>query len=207
MRTQLSAGPISVARGIDIDAISHSGAHDAAVFSHGAAIRAWLSRWDLTEWQGRPLPNSRHRQCAREIRVLPHLWDSNLSLELAKQRTMSKATRFSFDGGAATYCGTAILGVLITTFTLGICYPFAVVLTERWRCKHTYIDGQQLVFVGTATGLFGRWILWLFLSIITFGIFLFWAIPKIQYWKTVNTEFAAPSTPITAWAPNVLQTS
>ncbi len=120
---------------------------------------------------------------------------------------MSKATRFSFDGGAATYFGTAILGVLITVFTLGICYPFALVLTERWKCKHTFIDGHQLVFTGTATGLWGRWLLWLLLSILTAGIFLFWVAPRIQRWKTVNTEFAVPSAPITVWAPNVLQAS
>lgn len=122
------------------------------------------------------------------------------------QIVMPKATRFSFDGSASSYVGAAILGILITTLTLGICYPFAVVLKERWRCKHTFIDGQQLVFTGNATGLLGRWLLWLFLSIITLGIFLFWVAPRMQAWKTVNTEFATPSAPITAWAPNILQT-
>lgn len=120
---------------------------------------------------------------------------------------MVHATRFTFDGGAATYVGTAILGFLITSLTLGICYPFAVVLMERWRCKHTFIDGQQLVFNGSAVGLFGRWILWLLLSIITLGIYLFWVAPKLQHWKTVNTGFAAPTGPITAWASNTLHVS
>lgn len=118
---------------------------------------------------------------------------------------MSQSTRFAFDGGAATYFGTAILGALITTLTAGICYPFALVLMERWRCKHTYIDGHQLQFNGLAIGLFGRWILWLFLTIVTLGIYLFWVVPKIQKWKTVNTDFAMPSAAITSWAPNILQ--
>ena len=64
--------------------------------------------------------------------------------------------RFQFEGGAATYVGTAILGFLITLCTLGICYPFALVLKERWRAKHSYIDGQRLVFTGSAVGLFGN---------------------------------------------------
>lgn len=119
---------------------------------------------------------------------------------------MPQATRFAFDGGASTYVGTAILGFLITTITLGICYPFALVLMERWRCKHTYIDGQQLVFTGSAVGLFGRWILWLLLTVITLGIYLFWVAPRLQRWKTVNTGFASPTAPISAWASNVLQT-
>ena len=125
----------------------------------------------------------------------------------AVYRIMAYSTRFAFDGGAATYFGTAILGTLITTLTLGICYPFALVLKERWRGKHTYIDGQQLQFNGRGVGLFGRWVLWLFLTIITLGIYLFWVAPRIQKWKTVNTGFAAPTAPITAWAPNILQTN
>lgn len=114
---------------------------------------------------------------------------------------MAKLTRFTFNGGAATYVGTAILGFFITLLTLGICYPFALVLKERWRAKHTYIDGHQLVFTGSAVGLFGHWIKWLLLSIITIGIYLFWVGPRIQAWVTVNTEFAAPTAPITSWAP------
>ncbi|MFT2816792.1 DUF898 family protein [Leifsonia sp. A12D58] len=118
---------------------------------------------------------------------------------------MAKQSRFTFDGGAGTYLGTAILGALITMVTLGICYPFALVLTERWRAKHTFIDGQQLVFTGSATGLFGHWIKWFLLSVITIGIYLFWVGPKLQQWKTVNTEFAKPVAPLQSWEPGVAQ--
>jgi uncharacterized membrane protein YjgN (DUF898 family) len=103
-----------------------------------------------------------------------------------------KSGRFTFDGGAATYVGTALLGYLITVVTLGICYPFALVLGERWRAKHSYIDGQQLVFTGTAWGLFGNWLKWLALCFITFGIYLFWVVPRIQKWTWEHTDFATP---------------
>jgi len=101
----------------------------------------------------------------------------------------SYPSRFRFDGGAATYWGTALLGGFITVFTLGICYPFALVLLQRWRSKHTYIDGRQLEFVGRATGLFGRWILWLLLIIVTVGIYSFWVIPRITKWKVEHQRF------------------
>lgn len=114
--------------------------------------------------------------------------------------------RFRFDGGAATYLGTGILAFLITVFTLGICYPFALVLRERWRCKHTFIDGQRLVFTGTGLGLFGTWLKWLFFIIITLGIYSFWVGPRIQKWRTEHTDFlvmaqaasaaAAPAPPV-----------
>lgn len=106
--------------------------------------------------------------------------------------------RFHFDGGAATYVGTGILGFLITLFTLGICYPFALVLNERWRAKHSYIDGQRLVFTGSAMGLFGNWIKWLLLSVVTLGIYLFWVGPRISKWKWENTDFDP------TWRPNTL---
>jgi uncharacterized membrane protein YjgN (DUF898 family) len=112
---------------------------------------------------------------------------------------MAQTTRFTFDGGAATYLGTAILGFLITAATFGICYPFALVLTERWRCKHTFIDGQQLVFTGSAVGLFGHWIKWFLLAVVTVGIYLFWVAPRLQAWKTANTNFAGPVAPLTPW--------
>jgi uncharacterized membrane protein YjgN (DUF898 family) len=106
--------------------------------------------------------------------------------------------RFHFDGGAGTFLGTALLGLLITVFTLGICYPFALVLGERWRAKHTYIDGQRLVFTGRAMGLFGLWVKWFLLCGITLGIYAFWVAPRIQKWKVEHTDFDP------AWVPNGL---
>lgn len=107
--------------------------------------------------------------------------------------------RFRFDGGAGTYLGTGILAVLVTVLTLGICYPFALVLKERWRAKHSYIDGHRLVFTGSAWSLFGNWIKWLLLSFITLGIYLLWVGPRIARWKWEHTDFDPtqphPSTP------------
>lgn len=106
--------------------------------------------------------------------------------------------RLHFDGGAATYWGTALLGFLITVLTLGICYPFALVLKERWRAKHSYIDGQRMVFTGSALGLFGTWLKWLVLSVITLGIYLFWVAPRIAKWKWEHTDFDS------TWRPSSL---
>jgi len=97
--------------------------------------------------------------------------------------------QFVFDGGAGTYLGTAILAFLVTVFTLGICYPFALVLRERWRAKHSRITGQQLVFTGSATGLFGLWLKWMLLFIVTAGIYSFWISPRLARWKWQHTGF------------------
>jgi len=97
--------------------------------------------------------------------------------------------QFVFDGGAATYVGTAVLAFFIFVASLGFAYPFALVLRERWRAKHSLINGQRLAFNGTATGLFGLWIKWFLLSLITFGIYLFWVGPRIAQWKWQHTGF------------------
>jgi hypothetical protein len=102
---------------------------------------------------------------------------------------VSRSKSHTFDGGAATFLGTGILALLITVCTLGICYPFAIVLKQRWRAKHTYINGHRLEFTGSATGLFFNWVKWLGLSIITFGIYLFWVGPRIQRWVVEHTDF------------------
>ncbi|PQM50334.1 DUF898 domain-containing protein [Mycolicibacter virginiensis] len=98
--------------------------------------------------------------------------------------------QFAFDGGAGTYLGTAVLAFLITVLTLGICYPFGLVLRERWRAKHSYIEGRQLAFTGSAWGLFGMWWKWLILIIITVGIYGFWVGPRLARWKWENTSWA-----------------
>jgi uncharacterized membrane protein YjgN (DUF898 family) len=108
---------------------------------------------------------------------------------------MARSGRFRFDGGAGTYVGTAILAFLITVFTLGICYPFALVLRERWRAKHSLIDGQRLVFTGSAWGLFGNWLKWFLLMVVTLGIYSFWVGPRIAQWKWEHTDFAPSGGP------------
>lgn len=104
---------------------------------------------------------------------------------------MAKSKNFVFDGGAATYWGTALLAFIITLVTLGICYPYALVLMQRWKAKHTYIKGYQLKFTGTGIGLFGQWVKWFLLCIITCGIYGFWVAPRLQRWVVEHTDFSS----------------
>ena len=58
-----------------------------------------------------------------------------------------------------------------------------------WEANHTVLDGRRLRFTGTALGLFGNWIKWLLLTIITFGIYGFWVGIALKKWKTSHLEF------------------
>jgi len=94
-----------------------------------------------------------------------------------------------FDGGLLQLIGWSILGLLITTLTLGICYPWSVCMIYKWEAEHTIINGNRLSFDGTAMGLFGSWIKWLILTIITIGIYGFWVNIKLKKWKIKHTFF------------------
>ncbi|WP_208558961.1 DUF898 family protein [Marinilactibacillus kalidii] len=105
--------------------------------------------------------------------------------------TESKKGRTSFfDGGLLSYIINSILAAFITAITLGICYPWAVCITYGWKINHTVIDGRRLKFTGSAMGLFGNWIKWFALTIITLGIYGFWLHIKLEDWKVKNTTFA-----------------
>ncbi len=53
-----------------------------------------------------------------------------------------------FDGGLLQLIGWRILGVLVTVFTFGICYPWALCMVYNWETKHTVINGKRLAFDG-----------------------------------------------------------
>jgi len=95
-----------------------------------------------------------------------------------------------YDGGLLQLIGWSFLGFLVTVFTLGICLPWAFCMIYRMEASHTVIQGRRLVFKGTAVGLFGHWIKWLLLTIITLGIYALWVGIKLKQWKIKNTTFA-----------------
>jgi uncharacterized membrane protein YjgN (DUF898 family) len=58
-----------------------------------------------------------------------------------------------------------------------------------WEMNHTIINGKRLKFNGKAVSLFGHWILWIFLSIITLGIYILWLNIALKKWIVKNTTF------------------
>lgn len=94
-----------------------------------------------------------------------------------------------FDGKLIQLIGWCIVGSIITIFTLGICYPYALCLIYDWEIKHTVINGRKLGFDGKAIDLLGNWLKWMVLTIITLGIYSFFIPIKIKEWKTKHTYF------------------
>lgn len=103
---------------------------------------------------------------------------------------MGKSQSFRFDGGAGSYLAVGIMAVLITLVTLGFGVPWAVTMQQRWKAKHTMINGVRLEFRGSGAALLGNWVKWLLLTFVTLGIYSFWVMPRLQKWIVENTDFA-----------------
>ena len=93
-----------------------------------------------------------------------------------------------FNGGLLGLIGINILQWLIIVFSLGIALPWAVCKKQNWLAKHTIIDGKQMVFDGTGGQLFGQYIKWVLLTIITFGIYSLWLSIKMHAWVVSHTH-------------------
>ena len=99
-----------------------------------------------------------------------------------------KAKKSYFDGHTIALIGINLLTALVTTITLGLAYPAMYCLKKRWIYSSTVVNGYRLKFTGTGGQLFGKYILWTFLTIITCGIFGLWLPVKYQKWETKHVE-------------------
>ena len=98
--------------------------------------------------------------------------------------------RSYFDGGLLQYLGWSLLCGFICFISLGIAAPWGMCLLYNWETKHTVINGHRLRFTGTGAQLWGNWIKWFLLTLITLGIYSFWLNIKLKQWVVKHTEFA-----------------
>lgn len=85
--------------------------------------------------------------------------------------------------------GYRILGGIITLISLGLAYAWAQKLIINYKIEHTVYNGKRLKFEGTGASLFVEMFKWIFFSIITFGIYLWWVPLKKEKWIWKNTHF------------------
>ncbi|MBQ1208003.1 MAG: DUF898 family protein [Lachnospiraceae bacterium] len=102
----------------------------------------------------------------------------------------TKSTDSYFDGTLLQWIGWNLLSGLISACTFGLCAPWGLCLVYKWETAHTVVNGHRLKFNGTGAQLWGNWIKWFLLTIITFGIYGFWLNIKLKQWIVKHTEFA-----------------
>ena len=92
-----------------------------------------------------------------------------------------------FNGGLLGYIGISLLTGFIISITLTLGTAWAMCMYHRWVAKHTKINGKQVVFDGKGIQLFGKYIAWFFLGIITLTIYWWWLPIKQQQWIMKHT--------------------
>ena len=93
-----------------------------------------------------------------------------------------------FTGGLLGLIGINLLQALMIGLSFGLGTPWAICMKERWMARHTIIDGKQLTFDGTGSQLFGNYIKWFLLTVLTLGIYGFWLDIKMKQWITKHTH-------------------
>lgn len=88
----------------------------------------------------------------------------------------------TWDGGVLDTVINSIVASVIISLTCGIATPWAICYMMKFIIGHAVIDGKRLRFDGDGMQLFGNWIKWLVLMVITCGIYGFWVAPRLYQW-------------------------
>ena len=120
---------------------------------------------------------------------LPVQWNKWLVKHTHYEGTRKPKVNYSlFDGITWEYIGISLLTGLLNLFSFGLLSPFCETLMYSWRINHTTYDTIDMEFDGKGWQLFGNYIKWTFLTIITLGIYGLWVpIRKIQ-WEVKHTH-------------------
>lgn len=102
----------------------------------------------------------------------------------------------SYDGGAVSNFLHLLVVILFSPLTLFLAMPALICWYFRWETKHVKINGRQLEFDGKGIQLFGKLVLWCFLTIITIGLYGIFRMPlNLNRWRTSHTHVAGYRTP------------
>ena len=108
----------------------------------------------------------------------------------AVSREIPDPSKSVFDGSGLEYFVINLVGGLLCLVTLGLAGPWVICYAVGWERRHSVYSGRRLVFNGTGMQLFGKWIIWLLLTIVTCGLYSFVMGLKLEQWILSHTAFA-----------------
>lgn len=104
-------------------------------------------------------------------------------------------TKGDWNGNAIALSLVKFFSNLLTIISLWILKPVSICWKNRYIQRHMVIDGRTIDFDGKAIQIMGRWILWNFLTVITFGIYIFFRNQRVLKWVNTHThikDYAQP---------------
>ena len=93
-----------------------------------------------------------------------------------------------FDGGLLGLIGVNFAVAFVSFITLGLAWPALRCFRLRWVYKHTVVGGYRLKFNGKGGQLFGKYLLWILLTIVTATIYAWWLPIKYKKWEVSHIE-------------------
>lgn len=84
--------------------------------------------------------------------------------------------------------GVNLAVAFVSFITLGLAWPALWCFRMRWVYKHTVIGGYRLKFTGKGGQLFGKYLLWVLLTIVTLTIYAWWLPIKYKKWEISHVE-------------------
>lgn len=83
-------------------------------------------------------------------------------------RTSWRGIRGHLNGSSIKYAGKALLALLVTSLTLGICKPYYDITLMNYERNNTLIGNAQLSFAGKFTPAFKKWLTIWFMLLLTY---------------------------------------
>ncbi len=125
------------------------------------------------------------QQVSDTINVCPNCGNptntaSNANVQPTAQDTSSKKS--SWNGSVGDTLINSLVASLIMSVTCYIATPWAICYIVRFIVDNAVINGKTYYFDGDGGQLFGQWIKWLLLTVVTCGIYSFWVTPKLYNW-------------------------
>ena len=96
-------------------------------------------------------------------------------------------TKFQFDFKNPVH----IAAIAVAAICVLIGLAWAGIKFMKWEAKHFVISNNEFKFDANAFQLLGTCIKWLFLTVITVGIYGLWLPIKVRKWKTKHMELQA----------------
>lgn len=97
----------------------------------------------------------------------------------------------SFSGNTLGLIGLNITNGILNIITLSLALPWTISRKHRFFAQNRVINGYTVKFTGSGGQIIGNYIKWVLLSLVTFGIFLFWIPIKLKQWVIKNTRLKA----------------
>lgn len=102
--------------------------------------------------------------------------------------------QFEFVGTAGSFFGMYILSLLLM-FVPFVGFVFAFNNQNAWLMKNIKVNGRTLAYKAEFGEVFVLMLVGILLAVVTFGIYIFWFVPKLYRFVADHTSYADEAAP------------